>query len=87
MEKIDGILVDLQASTKLQLQRVDKSVQVNLDRLDETANLVQKTILGPVNQIRAVAAGVDAALKQLSGGRRRGRPTVDRATQDEEMFI
>ena len=87
MEKIDGILVDLHSTTKLQLQRVDKSVQVNLDRLDETANLVQKTILGPVKQVRAVAAGVDAALKQLSGVRRRRRPTVDQVTQDEEMFI
>jgi|GEM_PF-2086003 len=86
MEKIDGILVDLQASTKTQLARVDKSVQVNIDRIEETADLVQKTILQPVKQIRAVAAGVDAALRQLSGLRRR-RPTPDQATIDEEMFI
>lgn len=86
MEKIDGILVDLQASTKTQLARVDKSVQINIDRIEETAELVQKTILQPVKQVRAIAAGVDAALKQLSGLRRR-RPTPDQATLDEEMFI
>lgn len=86
MEKVDGILGDLQSTTKLQLQRVDKSVQQNMDRIDETTQLVQTTILRPVKQIRAVAAGVDAALKQFAGGRRR-RPTVDRATSDEEMFI
>lgn len=87
MEKIDGILADLQSSTKLQLARVDKSVQTNIDRIEETADLVQKTVLQPVKQIRAVAAGVDAALRQLSGFRRRRRPTPDQATLDEEMFI
>ncbi len=86
MEKLDEILTDLQASTKTQLARVDKSVQTNLDRFDETSDAVQKTILVPVKQIRAVAAGLDAALKHLAGGRRR-RPTVDQATLDEEMFI
>ena len=86
MVKIDAILTDLQATTKLQIERVDHSVQKNIDRIEETAELVQKTILVPVRQIRAVAAGVDAALKHLSGFRRR-RPTVDQATIDEEMFI
>ncbi|MBI1354131.1 MAG: hypothetical protein GC160_07280 [Acidobacteria bacterium] len=86
MEKIDGILTDLQASSRLQLERVDQSVQKNIDRIEETVDAVQKTILQPVRQIRAVAAGIDAALKQLAGFRRR-RPTVDQATLDEEMFI
>ena len=86
MERIDGILTDLQTATKVQLGRVDKSVQMNIDRIEETADTLQKTILVPVRQIRAVAAGFDAAMKQLAGVRRR-RPTPDQATLDEEMFI
>lgn len=86
MEKIDGILGDLQSTTRMQLARMDKSVQTNIDRIDETTDAIQKTILVPVKQVRGLAAAVDAALKQLVGGRR-SRPSPDRATLDEEMFI
>jgi hypothetical protein len=38
----------------------------------------------PLREVNGIAAGVRAALNALARG---NRPTVDRATSDEEMFI
>lgn len=84
VDRVDVLLTDLQSAAKTTFDRVDQSLAVNLRRVDETTEAVQNTVLKPVRQIRGMAAAVDATLRHLSG---RNRPTVDRATIDEEMFI
>ena len=84
VDRVDVLLTDLQSAAKTTFERVDQSLAVNLRRVDETTEAVQNTVLKPVRQIRGMAAAVDATLRHLSG---RNRPTVDRATIDEEMFI
>jgi hypothetical protein len=85
MERVNALLTDAQSAAKVSFERVDQSLQENLRRVDETTAAVQKTFLVPVKQARAVAAAVDAVLRHLAGNRK--RPTVDRVTIDEEMFI
>jgi hypothetical protein len=41
-------------------------------------------IMKPLREVNGIAAGVRAALGAMARG---NRPTVDRATSDEEMFI
>jgi hypothetical protein len=55
-----------------------------VDRVHDTTEAVQKTVLVPVRQVRAVAAAFGAIVGSLNARR---RPTVDQATLDEEMFI
>jgi hypothetical protein len=84
MQRVETLLTDVQNAARLSFERVDHSLQQNLARVDETAAAVQNTVLVPVRQARAVAAAVDAVIRHLAG---RKRPTVDRVTLDEEMFI
>ena len=85
MATVESLLDDLSQTARLQAERVDGGVEVTLRRLNETTEIVQKTILGPIRQVRGVVSAVTAVLEHLSGASR--RPTPDRATSDEEMFI
>ncbi len=83
-EKVDSILDDVSTFSKTQLSRVDQTVESALEKVNETTVALQKTLLAPVRQIRALATALSAILESLFGGRRQ---SVDRATIDEEMFI
>ena len=84
LNRIETMLGEAQTAFKTSYARVDESLQENLRRVDETTQAVQNTVLTPVRQVRGVAAAIDAMFRHLAG---RNRPTVDRATIDEEMFI
>jgi methyl-accepting chemotaxis protein len=85
MAAVESLLDDLSQTARLQAERVDGGVEMTLRRVNETTEIVQKTILEPIRQIRGVVSAVTAVLEHLSGASR--RPTPDRATSDEEMFI
>jgi methyl-accepting chemotaxis protein len=82
---VESLLDDLSQTARLQAERVDGGVEMTLRRVNETTEIVQKTILEPIRQIRGVVSAVTAVMEHLSGASR--RPTPDRATSDEEMFI
>ncbi len=84
LDKVDTLLTDVSHTTRLQLERIDRAIADTVERVHETTEAVQKTVLVPVRQIRAVAAALSAIVNALNARR---RPTVDQATLDEEMFI
>ena len=84
VQKMDSLLTDVSDRAKSQMDRVDRTVEGALERVHETAAALQGTLLTPVRQLRALAVAVSAIFEHLFGSR---RPTVDRATLDEEMFI
>ena len=84
VEKIESILNDVSIFSKTQLTRVDKTVEDALEKVTEATDAMQKTVLAPVHQIRAIATALSAIVGSLFGGRRQN---VDQATSDEEMFI
>ena len=84
IDKVDATIDALSKTTQLQAQKVDQTVQVLLERAQQTSLALQEALLTPVKQIRAVGVGIAAMIDALAGRR---RSSVDRATQDEEMFI
>ena len=82
--RVDDLLTEISNRTRAQMDRLDRAVEVTLDRVEETTAQVQRVILTPVREIQAVVAGIRAMVDYLA---RRRRPTVERATQDEELFI
>ena len=84
VEKVESILDEVTSFSRTQLTRVDKTVEGTLERVTEATEAMQKTLLAPVHQIRAIATALSAMVGSLFGGRRQ---SVDRATHDEEMFI
>jgi len=68
-----------------QVERWDDLLMRTAARVDETAALVQKEVLDPIREFHCLMVGVRRALGVLFA-RRRQIP-VDKAYQDEEMFI
>ena len=84
MERVDATLTDIVDRTRLQVIRADEFVNSTMDKLEETREVVQKTVVSPVKQLSGLMHGVSAAFEALFS-RRRERSSVS-APQDE-MFI
>jgi ElaB/YqjD/DUF883 family membrane-anchored ribosome-binding protein len=84
MERVDATLTDIVDRTRLQVIRADEFVNTTMDKLEETREAVQKTVVSPVRQLSGLMRGVSAGFEALFS-RRRERNSVS-APQDE-MFI
>jgi len=83
MARLDATMSDLLDRARLQVIRADELVGRALDRVEETGDLVSKTVVSPVRQVSGLLQGLTAGLEFFFAGRRRSR---DGAVQDE-MFI
>ena len=81
---VEEVVGDATARAKVQMERVELVLDDTLSRAHETVAVVHDGIMRPLREVNGIAAGVRAALGALARG---NRPTVDRATSDEEMFI
>lgn len=70
--------------TRLQVDKVQNTIATATDQFERATALVQNSVLEPVREFAYVMAGVQRAIEVLLAGR---RLPVDRAYQDEEMFI
>ena len=84
MERIDATLTDIVDRTRLQVIRADEFVNSTMDKLEETREAVQRTVVSPVRHLTGIMHGVGVGLESLFS-RRRGRTSAN-APQDE-MFI
>lgn len=85
MQRADGLLLELTDRARLQIIRVDETLSATLDRVDETATLVQRSIIRPIKDTAAVIRGVRTGLDFFL--HRRASPPAVLEPQDEEMFI
>ena len=84
MERIDATLTDIVDRTRLQVIRADEFVNSTMDKLEETREAVQRTVVSPVRHISGLMHGVSAGFEALFARRRARGPA--NAAQDE-MFI
>jgi methyl-accepting chemotaxis protein len=81
---VEDVLGETTERAKVQLERVELVLDDTISRAHETVAVVHDGIMRPLREVNGIAVGVRAALGALARG---NRPTVDRATSDEEMFI
>jgi hypothetical protein len=81
---LDGLLEDVTKSARLQVAEVQYFLESSTRKIEETFDLVQKSIIEPIRELGALLAGFKAGLDVFLGKRRR---PVDRFQHDEEMFI
>jgi methyl-accepting chemotaxis protein len=86
IERIDVTVTDIVDRTRLQVIRADEMISRTMDRVEETTELVQHTVVSPVRQISGIVQGLSVGIGSFLGQRRRRRPNGTR-TQDGEMFI
>jgi hypothetical protein len=85
IERIDATVSDVIDRARLQVIRADELVNGTMDRLEQTRDVVHKTVISPIRQISGLVQGVTAGLEFLIGSRRRQREDVD--VPQDEMFI
>jgi len=84
LERIDATLTDIVDRTRLQVIRADEFVNNTMDKLEETREAVQRTVVSPVRHISGLMHGVTAGVEAFFS-RRRTRSSSN--VQQDEMFI
>jgi len=84
VSRVDALTAEVSDRLRVQIIRVDQLVSNTVTRVEETTETLQRNILTPVREISAILVGVRAALEFLL---RRNKTRVERATQEEELFI
>jgi hypothetical protein len=90
VERVDATVSDVVDRTRLQIIRADDLLTRTLDRVEETSEMVHKTVVSPVRQVSGLIQGVTAGLEFFLAGRGRrngGSRESRRAVPQDEMFI
>jgi phage-related protein len=82
--RVEAMVTDTGEALHVQIERFDRVSQSVMDRIDETAEIVQDSVVRPVREVAAMAKGLSRGFGSFFF---RSRSTVDQAHQDEEMFI
>ncbi len=88
-QRVDAAVNDLVDRARLQVIRADDMLTRTLDRVEETSEIVQKTVTSPVRHVSGVIKGVTAGLEFLIGnrGKNGGSREARRPVPQDEMFI
>jgi len=90
VERVDATVSDAVDRTRLQIIRADELLSRTLDRVEETSEMVHRTVVSPVRQVSGLIQGVTAGIEFLIGGRgRRNGSSREsrRSVAQDEMFI
>ncbi len=83
IERVDSTIHDFLDRARLQVIRTDEMVTRTLDRVEETTEKVQHTVLSPVRQVSGILSGLSAGMNSFFSGQKRSR----NGGPNEEMFI
>jgi methyl-accepting chemotaxis protein len=90
VERMDATVNDVVDRARLQIIRADELLSRTLDRVEETSDIVHRTVVSPVRQFSGLIQGVTAGIEFLVGGRGRrngGSRETRRPVPQDEMFI
>jgi hypothetical protein len=89
VERVDATVNDVVDRARLQVIRTDELLTRTLDRVEETSDMVHKTVVSPIRQFSGLVQGITAGLEFLFGGSRRngGSRDIRRPVPQDEMFI
>jgi methyl-accepting chemotaxis protein len=83
LQRIDVTLHDLLDRVRLQTIRVDEMVTRTIDKVEETGEKVQHTVLSPVRQVSGILSGLSAGMGAFFTAQKRTR----NGAANDEMFI
>lgn len=90
IERVDATVNDMIDRARLQIIRGDELLTRTMDRVEQTSEVVQKTVVSPVRQLSGLMQGITAGLEFFFGGRGRrngGSRGERRPVPQDEMFI
>ena len=83
--RVEAMVTDAGESFHVQLERFDRVSKDIAERIDETAEIVQNSIISPVREVSAFAKGLSRGFQALFF--RKSRSAAGAAHEDEELFI
>jgi methyl-accepting chemotaxis protein len=89
VNRMDATFNDAVDRTRLQVIRVDELVSRTIDKVEETTEMVQHTVLAPMKQLTGVIQGLSVGVGAFLNRRRKAAMEAagSRASDDDEMFI
>jgi hypothetical protein len=90
VERTQATVNDVVDRARLQVIRADELLTRTLDRVEETSDMVHKTVISPVRQFSGLMQGITVGLEFLFGGmgRKNGSSREERRpVPQDEMFI
>jgi hypothetical protein len=90
VERVDATVNDVMDRARLQIIRGDELLTRTMDRVEQTSDMVQRTVVSPVRQLSGLMQGITVGLEFLFGGRGRrngGSREERRPVPQDEMFI
>jgi L-fucose mutarotase/ribose pyranase (RbsD/FucU family) len=81
---LDAFLAEATNAARLEILRLQETVQSAAQRADVILEQLQSSILAPINEISAVTRAIRAGFSVLFRGRKN---VSDNSAHDEEMFI
>jgi hypothetical protein len=89
VERVDATVNDVIDRARLQIIRGDELLTRTLDRVEQTSEIVQKTVVSPVRQLSGLMQAISVGLEFFFGGRgrRNGGSRERRPVPQDEMFI
>ncbi len=85
IERLDASVSDVVDRARLQVIRADELLNRTMDRIEDTSDVVHRTVVSPVRQFSGLIQGVTAGVEFFFGGKRRRRSDV--TVPQDEMFI
>jgi uncharacterized protein YoxC len=83
-QRLGLLLNDVADRAQHRVAQLDYKVEQTVDQIEEVGDSVKDAVLKPVREVNGILNGVRAAISTYAQGSRR---PIERATQDEEMFI
>ena len=84
--RIDATLTDALDRTRLQVIRADELLNRTMDKVEETSEVIHKTVLSPLRQVNGLMAAISTGVEVFLGQKRR-HPKNGRGMPQDEMFI
>jgi hypothetical protein len=84
--RIDATLTDALDRARLQVIRADELLNRTMDKVEETSEVVHKTVISPLRQVNGLMTAISTGVEVFLGQKRR-HPKNGAGVPQDEMFI
>jgi ABC-type transporter Mla subunit MlaD len=86
LARVDATLTDGLDRARLQIIRADELLSRTMDKVEDTTEFVQKTVVSPIRQVNGLMAAISTGVEVFLGQKKRHGKNGSSVPQDE-MFI
>jgi len=86
LTRIDSTLGDVLDRTRLQVIRADELLNRTMDKVEETSEVVHKTVVSPLRHVSGFMSAITTGVEVFLGQKRR-QPRNGMGVPQDEMFI